>query len=89
MLRAMDAAGIELVHHLGLRYLHETKLREKLRCEREHQRVRRLKRFNPVQHGLDERTPNAKSAEWLADRNGLHLNRRAVCLRLGTPFRET
>ena len=78
MLCAMDAAGIELVHHLRLRYLHETELCEELRSERKHKRIGWLKRFNPLQYGLYERTPYAMFAERLTYRNGLNLNRSTI-----------
>ena len=74
MLRAVNAAGIKLVHHLRLRYLHETELCEKLRGKRKHQRIGRFERFNTLQYGLYERTPYAMFAERLTYRNGLNLN---------------
>ena len=78
MLRAMDAAGIELVHHLRLRYLDKPELCEKLRSERKHQRIGRFERLNPLQYGLYKRAPYAMFAERLTYRNGLNLNRSTI-----------
>ena len=74
MLRAVNATGIELVHHLRLRYLDKPELCEKLRGKCKHQRIGRFERLNPLQYGLYKRAPYAMFAERLTYRNGLNLN---------------
>ena len=78
MLRAVDASGIELVHHFRFRNFAEAELREKLRSKRQHQRIGGLERLYALKDRFHQRPADPRLAERLADRYRLHLHRRAL-----------
>ena len=74
MLRAVDAAPIDLVHDLLLRNLPETHLREETRRERQDQRLGRFERLDPFQHPLDQLRADVGSPQFLLHGDGLDFN---------------
>ena len=81
VLRAVDAAGVELVHDLRLRNLDEAERAEERRREREDDDLLRTERRDLREDGLDEQPTDAATAERRLHRDGNNLDGR----RLGVP----
>ena len=78
MLRAVDAARVELVHDLGLRRFGKSELAEELRRERQHQHFARIKPLDVRDDRLDEETSDSALAEHRLHRDGHDLHRRRL-----------
>ena len=76
VLRAVDAARVELVHDARLRYLAEAERREELRREREHRHVGRLQHAYARERALNQHAANPLAAARLAHGHALQLHGR-------------
>lgn len=74
MLCAVDAPGIELMHHVRLRDFDESEGREELRRESKGHDFARFHYGDPCDYGLDERTADAAPSEDAFNGKGLHFH---------------